>query len=822
MTRTSLNGVWALHRPKTGETYPATVPGVVHTDLLAAGQIEYPYYRDNERKYAWVGREDWVYSRGFEIPAQVLQHRRHSLVCEGLDTFAAVTLNGVRLGETENMFRRYEYDVTGVLREGKNDLTVSFASPQLKAAEIARTLPFAIPCTELGITGDVTHRNLIRKCQCHGGWDWGPSFLTSGIWKDIYLVSYDDLRIDYVKPVQFHDGDMVQVRTTIYLDVARAGAYDISAKLAGREAAESVTLGVGKNEVEIELTLDKPEKWWPLGYGRQMLHDLTVTIAAGGRRVAEETIRLGLRRVELVRERDAHGESFYFKVNGLPVFLKGYDWIPADSFTSRMTREVYADLIESAALANCNALRVWGGGLYEHDDFYDLCDERGVLVWQDFMFACAMYPWDDGFLANVAAEAAHQMRRLARHPSLLLWCGNNECETSLDWYEETRANRDRFVAGYHRLYLDTLGRLAARECPDLPYWPSSPCNGPEEYGDPNDCTRGDVHYWEVWHGGKRFSQYLTVRPRLASEFGFQSVPSVETLSAVLEPEDLNISSPMMDYRQRSPEVGNKAMVGQMMQEYRLPMEFGKFVYLSQVQQAMAMKIACEHWRRLRPLNMGTVIWQLNDIWQGNSWSSLEYGGKWKVLHSVSKRFFAPVLLSLAKSETGVEVWATSDLPEPAAGRLNLEVWSFPGDILRTWPGSYALGAGESRSLFAVTNEELAGGKSLAEIFLVLRGGEEDDGPLNWEFLAPAKVCPLPGATINCETRPKGDLTEISLATDRPAFHVWLEIPGRRGVFGDNAFILLPGHVKKVVYSPRDGRGAVGAEEIGIMHLRETY
>ena len=546
-----------------------------------------------------------------------------------------------------------------------------------------------------------------------------------------------------------------------------------------------------------------------------------MTVGAGGRRVAEETVRLGLRRVELVRERDAAGESFYFKINGVPVFLKGYDWIPSDSFSPWMTRERYADLIESAALANCNILRVWGGGIYEQEDFYDLCDERGVLVWQDFMFACGMYPWDDGFLANVAAEATHQMRRLARHPSLLLWCGNNECETSFDWYPETRENRDRYIAGYHRLYLDTLGRLARRECPDLPYWPSSPSNGPEEYGDPNDPTRGDVHYWEVWHGGKPFRQYLTVKPRMASEFGFQSVPSRETLAPFLAAEDFNISSPMMDYRQRSPEVGNKAMVGQMMQEYRLPADFDKFVYLSQVQQAMAMKIACEHWRRIKPLNMGTIIWQLNDIWPGNSWSAIEYGGRWKVLHSAARRFFAPVLLSLAKDETGVEVWATSDLPEPASGPFVLEVRNFTGDVLRSWPGSYTLAAGESRCLLRLANGELAGALAPPEVFLVLRGGEEDY-LLNWEFLTPTKFCPLAAAAIDREIRADGDRTEIRLAVDRPAFQVWLEVPGRRGVFSDNAFLLLPGRDKKVLYTPRDGRGAVGAEELRITHLRETY
>ncbi|MGQ9778875.1 MAG: beta-mannosidase [Bacillota bacterium] len=821
MEKITLNGAWLLTRMASGASYPATVPGVVHTDLLTAGVIEDPYWRDNERKYLWIGEEDWVYTKEFTVDEAFLAYRARRLVFEGLDTCATVSLNGRLLGRTANMFRRYEFDVAELLRPGKNELAVAFASPLRRANEIARSYPFRIPYVEGGFFAGRTDRNMLRKCQCHAGWDWGPTFLTVGIWRDVELLAYDDLRIDYLKPLQFHQDGRVEVRIIIYVDVARAGTYEFTLSLGGEVASRRVELPEGKGQVDLAVEIASPALWWPLDYGPQTLHELVVTVAdAEGLQVAVERRRVGLRAVELVQEPDEHGRSFFFRINGVPIFLKGYNWIPADCFSPRMTRKVYEDLIESVAAAHCNVLRVWGGGIYEQEDFYDLCDEKGILVWQDFMFACAMYPWDDEFLANVAEEVVHQLRRLACHPCIFLLCGNNENEAALDWYPETKAARDRFVVGYHRLYLETIGRLAARERPDLPYWPSSPSNGPEEYGDPNNPTRGDVHYWRVWHGGQPFEDYLTVKPRLVSEFGFQSIPSVETLLTVMKPEDLNPSSPMMDYRQRSRN-GNQIIVAQMMHEYRLPSDFAGFVYLSQVQQAAGMKLACEHWRRSRFVTMGTIIWQLNDIWPGLSWSAIEYGGKWKVLHAMARRFFAPLLLSLAKSEAGVAVWGTNDRLEAAVGSFSLEVWRFEGRLLRSWRGPYELGPGESRCLMELSREELLAGEDPTRVFLVLRGGEGDSSP-NWEFLAPARACPLPRAEIALTASPVEEGTEIRLLADRPAFYVWLEIPGRRGIFSDNAFLLLPGEEKRVVFTPRDGNGPVRKEEIRVIHLGETY
>jgi len=821
LKKVTLNGIWLLTRIATGETYHAMVPGVVHTDLMAAGVIGDPYWRDNERKYLWIGEEDWLYTKEFTVDEDFLVHRARRLIFEGLDTCADISLNGRLLGHTANMFRRYEFDVAAILKPGRNELTVTLASPLRRANEIARSYPFRIPYIEGGFFAGRTDRNMLRKCQCHAGWDWGPTFLTAGIWRDVELLAYDELRIDYIKPLQFHGDGRVEVRVIVYVDVARAGTYEFTLSLCGEVASRRVELAEGKGSVELSVAIVSPALWWPLDYGLATLHELAVTIMGeDGHEVAVERRRIGLRRVELVRKPDEYGESFFFKINGVPVFLKGYNWIPADCFTSRMNRKVYEELITGAAAAHVNVLRVWGGGIYEKEDFYDLCDEKGILVWQDFMFACAMYPWDDDFLANVAAEVVHQLRRLACHPCVFLFCGNNENEGALGWFPETRANRDRFVAGYHQLYLATIGRLAARERPDLPYWPSSPSNGPEEYGDPNDLTRGDVHYWRVWHGGRPFTDYLTVRPRLVSEFGFQSLPSIETLLTVMEPRDVNPSSPMMDYRQRS-RSGNKAIIAQMMEEYRLPSDFAGFVYLSQVQQAAGMKLACEHWRRSKPVTMGTIIWQLNDIWPGPSWSAIEYGGKWKVLHAMTRRFFAPLLLSLARSETGVEIWGTNDRREPAAGGFSLELWSFTGEILRSWPGAYALAPGENKCLFQLSRGDLLAGEDPTRVFLVLRGGEEGESSPNWEFLAPVKACHLPQAEIALATSPVGDDTAFLLLADRPAFYVWLEIPGRRGIFSDNAFLLLPGEKKRVIFTPRDGKGPLRKEEIQIKHLGKT-
>lgn len=822
MKRTSLNGLWQLRNDATGDLYPATVPGVVHTDLMAAGIIDRPYYRENEREYAWIAEHSWTYTRMFEVDEASMGFEAQYLVFDGLDTFAEIRLNGVFLGETDNMFRRYTFDLTSLLRAGRNELEVTFHSPTAQAAAIAKQIPYKIPYTgerEWFITD--THRNLIRKCQCHAGWDWGPAFLTSGIWKNVTLYAIDGLRIEDVKPLQFHTDNHVNVQTALYLDVVSEDTYEITVSLAGVERKETLNLPPGKRTVIVELELENPALWWPLGYGAQNLYQLDVAISASGKIIARHPLRIGLRQVELVREDDAHGQSFFFRVNGVPIFLKGYNWIPVDCFASRMTREVYADLIGSAATAHCNLLRVWGGGIYENDDFYNLCDEQGILVWQDFMFACAMYPWDDAFLANVTQEVTEQIRRLSAHPSILLWSGNNECEMAIDWYTESRADRERFRAGYHKLFIETIGAIAQAESPNIPYWPSSPSNGPGLYGDSNATNRGDTHYWEVWHGGKPFSEYLTVHPRMSSEYGFQSVPSPETLRDVMDRGDFNIASPMMDYRQRSA-IGNRAMVEHMMGEYFLPTNFAHFAYLSQVQQAMAMKIATEHWRRLSPVNMGTVIWQLNDIWPGNSWSSIEYGGKWKILHSVSKRFFAPVLLSLAKIDTGVEVWATNDGPTAVQGHFTLEARDFSGGVIREWRGSYTTDPCTSTLCLTLPHETLASLGDLHTFFLVLRGDDSGDGLFNWTFLRPAKFCALQKPAVSLEISADAQQTQILLQTDRPAFHVWLDIPERRGTFDDNGLLLLPDSPKRIIFTPKDQRGPVQPADIRLTHLRDTY
>lgn len=817
----SLSGPWILSRPATGDSYSAVVPGDVYSDLLTAGVIDKPFYRDNETRYRWVAEENWAYQKEFDVPQDILEKAVQKLIFEGIDTIASITLNGVHLADVDNMFRRYELNVTGLLRPTGNLLRVDLRAPLLFARSVADRLPFKIPYTgeaEWVITH--THRNLLRKCQCQAGWDWGPAFLTSGIWKDVSLIGYDTARIRQIKTVQCHGEENVILKVHFQLDVHYEGEYTVDASVAGQTISQTFSLSPGDREIMVELTLDRPLLWWPQGYGPQHLHTLKTALVHRETILEERNLRVGFRRVELIREKDVYGESFYFKINGVPIFLKGYNWIPASIFPSRLTLADYAPLIEDTAAAHCNLLRVWGGGIYEHDSFYDLCDELGVLVWQDFMFACAMYPWDETFLANVSEEATEQIWRLSPHPSLLMFCGNNECEQALDWYPESRSHREAFLHGYHKLFVETLGSITEREAPDRPYWPSSPTNGAGVYGDPNDPSRGDVHYWEVWHGGKRFSSYLSVLPRMSTEYGFQSVPSLETLKTALEPSDLNISSPMMDYHQRSA-IGNRAMVEHMMFEYRLPSDFRHFIYLSQVQQAMAMKIATEHWRRIKPRNMGTIIWQLNDIWPGNSWSAVEYGGKWKVLHSFARRFFAPVLFSLEKLEDSVDVWATNDQPLPVDGRFTLEARTFDGTVLHTWNDSFTLGAHESLRLMKLELSALKAMRSINEIFLVLYGSDGFKSYMNWEFLAPAKHCPLPKAQVQIDLHAEGKATMITLKADQPVFHGWLEMEGHQGVFDDNAFLLLPGIAKVVCFAPRKGSPTIHKEDIRFTHLAIT-
>lgn len=795
-----LSGRWTLKSGK--HVIPAQVPGDNVSALLAARQIPDPYRADHELQVQWVGREDWVYEREFRVPAALLSEKAVFLNCDGLDTVATIYINGRRVTRSENMFTRVRVEVKKFLRAGANTIQIEFVSPEKTAVAAAKRLPYPIPTGSAPVFSP--HRNLVRKVQCHAGWDWGICLMVSGINGAIYLGATSLGHIEYVTTKQTHRRGRVTVEVATEIQSPAGGRTELEVKLGTERVVKPITLQPGLNVVRTRVTVREPKLWWPNGCGAQPLYPLVVRVAGD-----EVRKRIGLRTIEVINVEDKRGLSMTFRVNGRDIFCKGANWIPCDAMPQRQTRAVYEDLLESARQAHMNMLRVWGGGQYERDDFYDLCDEKGLLLWHDFMFSCALYPATPEFLANVRQEARHQVKRLQTHACLALWCGNNEDVGALTWFKESREQRDRYLVDYDRLNEGILG-AAVDECdPTRLFWPSSPCGG---RGDYSDCwhadNRGDMHYWSVWHEGKSFDAYYAVTPRFCSEFGYQSFPSLDQIRQYAPRDQFNVTAPIMEWHQRHPR-GNSIITEMFSRYFRMPEGFENFVYLSQVQQALAIKIAVEHWRHLRPTCMGTLYWQLNDNWPVCSWSSVEHGGKWKLLHYAAKQFYAPVLVSAFQKNNQVEVWITNDQTTPVRGTVVAEVRTFTGQLVRRhrWPATVRGGS-------AKLIKKLPAGDATTFLQLTFNGAT------NTHFFTEYKRCDLAKPKIRVQVR-QG--YRVTLRTDRPAFFVSLNATGIRGEFDDNCVTLLPGKTQTFRFTPKQPVTlAAFKQSLTVNHLRGTY
>ncbi|WP_136689391.1 beta-mannosidase [Halorhabdus amylolytica] len=840
MRRKSLNGRWEFSERDDRTWLDASVPGGVYTDLVNAGEIEDPLRGDTELDVQWVGKTDWTYRRTFTVDAAFLDHERVLLTCEGLDTVATVSVNGTIVGESENMHVGNEFDVREALEAGENGITVEFRSPVEYGTGRMEEYPHEVPYTHYPI--EQPGRPFVRKAQCHYGWDWGPCLPTMGIYRDIALVGYTDPRITYTTTEQNHREGAVDLDVRVGLDVPRSGEYDLSAAVDDASTAETVTLEPGRQAVEMTMTVQDPDLWWPNGYGDQPLSQLEVRVQ-GEHDQDVTTESIGFREVELVVEPDADGTSFYFEINGTPVFAKGANTIPVAPMYGDVTDDRYEHVIRSAAEANMNMLRVWGGGYYENETFYDLCDEYGLLVWQDFMFSCSLYPADEEFLESVEDEVRYQVRRLANHPSIALWCGNNENEEALhNWFGDHDAH-DRHVDDYEALYEETVGATCREEDPSRTFWPGSPSSGPDE-DNPYSFQAGDIHYWNVWHEGQPFENYLTTEPRFVSEFGYQSFPSLDSLRTVLEAEDFNPTAPLMEHHQRNPG-GNATILSRLASYFRFPFDFEDFVYLSQVQHGLAMKTAIEHWRRRKPTTMGTLYWQLNDLWPVASWASIEYDGKWKAQQYMARRQYAPVLVSFhptfdgddgpenAQADDGQRewgevtaqtLWLTSDRPEPVSGDVMVEIVDVTsGDVLDERTVDVDVDAGESTPLLTVDREELPDGVDTSAVMLRAEYEGPGESYPNVAFFEGYKALELPRTELDIEI----DGADVTVESERTALFVELDPGSLIGAFSDNYFHLRPGETRTVTFEPTDDNrdGLIEArlqEDLSVRHLRETY
>ncbi len=637
MKKQSLNGAWTLDIPGTAfGPVPAQVPGSVYHDLLLSGKIPDPFYRDNENEALKLMEHDFVYTRSFCADAALLHCGTVLLRCEGLDTLAEIMLNGSPVGRADNMHRTWEYEVGPLLQEGENRIEVRFSSPTRFIREAYAENPAD------GSSDAMVGFPLLRKAHCMFGWDWGPSLPDAGIWRDIALIGIERARIRDVLVLQEHAPDAVTLQVQTHIQAFSDGDSTVQVTVTDPDGRIYAAEGP-----DVCIRIPEPRLWWPAGFGDQPLYRVSVSLKTGDRLLDSWSRKIGLRTMTVSRRKDEWGESFSHCVNGVDIFAMGADYIPEDNLLPRMNPERTRRLLEDARAANMNCIRVWGGGFYPDDWFYDICDELGLLVWQDFMFACAVYNLTDEFEANITAEFVDNVRRLRHHPSLALWCGNNEMEQFVAQGEWVSSKRQ--AADYIKMYEYVIPKVLKTEDPQAFYWPASPSSG-GSFDAPQDPNRGDVHYWDVWHGLKPFTDYRNYLFRYVSEFGFQSFPCMETIESFTLPEDRNLFSYVMEKHQRNASA-NGRIVFYLSQMYLYPREMSELVYASQLLQAQAMQYGVEHWRRHRGHCMGAVVWQLNDCWPVTSWASIDYYGRWKALHYYEKRFFAPVLVSCEEEGT---------------------------------------------------------------------------------------------------------------------------------------------------------------------------
>ena len=759
-------------------TVDAFVPGGVHDALLKAGVIDDIYWGANEKASLWVARRDWTFSRRFNVDGDFLRRERIILRLEDCDTFCTVKINGRDVGRTANRFRRYDFDVKPFLKKGENIIEGVFRSPVAEADERRAATGRAYPISNVEWA---KNQALIRKPACHAGWDWGPEVESIGFCGTVKLLAADRPLVDYVYTTQKFTDDLGHCTLDVFADLSDGS---------------TVT-----NRIEI----DNPPLWWPNGAGGQNFYTFTVDV--NGEKI---TKRIGLRKLEVLNERTVSSDgkeelSLVFCVNNRRLFMKGANWIPCDALETRQTPSRYRDLLESAKAANMNMIRVWGGGQYEKDVFYDLCDELGLLVWHDMMHACAVYPADDAFLGEIEGELSHQLRRLRDHASIALWCGDNECLGAIRWFKETREDPDFYKSAWIARS-KRQGELVARYDPARTYWPSSPCCGPGDFGDAwKDDSKGDMHNWDVWHENAPFSRYYKYRPRFCSEFGYQSFPSPEVAATFSKgPGD------DFEWHQKNPG-GNRRIRETMVRYFGEAKDFESELILSQFQQGMAIRTAVEGWRAAMPRCMGTLFWQLNDNWPVASWSSVEYGGKWKPLQYMARRFFEPVAVVARPGADGaIEVYGLNDTACEVRGELEVEYWPYGGrkSTMSRKTGVVLSPNGATRlTPLGITESARRGGEFVVLTLRTDRGVSQGE----WHFV-PYREAAIEKARVTARATPAaGGTFSVELSSDRPAFFVWLDVRGVRGEFSDNCFTLLPGRDVTVVFTPKSGE-SVQAEE----------
>ncbi|MBO9608648.1 MAG: glycoside hydrolase family 2 protein [Paenibacillaceae bacterium] len=798
MFKLQLNGAWQFRRTDETSWRQGRVPGTLLSDLLALGAIEDPFYRDNEDAVLKMFDDDYEYARTFQVSADLLACDKLAFVFEGLDTLAEVYVNGIHALSTDNMFRTYELDARTLVREGDNELRVVFRSPvKYMLAKQAEKPLFGIPMVVPGYTH-------LRKAHYMSGWDWGPKLPDCGIWRSASLCGYRTARLADVSVRQRHEGGAVSLQVAVaaerFIEAAALQAVIVVTAPDGTVAAERTVELDGSGAATADIAIAEPRLWWPNGYGEQPLYGVEVRLqaAAAAGTLDERQLSVGLRTLTVNTEPDEWGRKFAFEVNGVAVFSMGADYIPEDNLLGRTSRERSEQLIRDCVAANFNTIRVWGGGLYPDGYFYELCDQYGMIVWQDLMFACGVYDLNESFVAGVNVEIADNVRRIRHHACLGLICGNNEIEM---FFEDGRiANTDENRTSYIDFFERGVPAMVAELAPDTFYWPGSPSSG-GDFFETNGENYGDGHYWEVWHNNKPFTEYRKTYFRYMSEFGFESLPHERTIESFTLPGERNLFSYVMECHQKNPS-GNQKILMYLGETLQFPRDFRSLVYASQILQAEAMRYGVEHWRRNRGRCMGTLYWQLNDCWPVSSWASIDYFGRWKVLHYAAKRFYAPVLLSAREEGTRVELHVTNETMRSFAGTVRWFLRSADERLLASGTAPAAVGAlatGEAAAL------DFAGQiADCKEAYLQYELAGEDGAVVSkgTVLFVPAKHFSFRKPHIAAQVAEADGLVSIRVGSDALAKFVELELDGQDVVFSDNYFDLSGGE-SVVVTVPRD-------------------
>lgn len=827
----NLNSDWQFSEAGKNEWKEALIPGSVQRDLIRLGELPDPYFGTNENKVQGPEDKNWDYRKSFTVTDENLASDDALLSFEGLDTYADVFLNGARILQTENMFVGYKVSIKNILHKGENELFIRFYSPINYTEPQRLSAGFEYPA-------DNDHRKerasvYSRKAPYHFGWDWGMRLVQMGIWRPVNLTFYNKARIDdyFVQQISVTEQTAkINNQIEVFSVSNEAVNAEISVKYGLRNenkqaVLKNITLLKGENTIKIPLEINKPKRWMPAGWGEQYLYDFTTQVTVGGKLIAEKSHKIGLRTIEMVRENDEKGRSFYFRVNDIPCFAKGANYIPGEIMNTKQDKAYYDRLFDNVTEANMNMLRVWGGGTYEDDYFYQLADEKGILIWQEFMFACTVYPSDDAFLKNISKEAEYNIKRLRNYACISLWSGNNEVWEALNhwgWDKKyTPEQMNNFRTGYDKIFKQVLPSKIKELDPDKYYMHSSPDTA--NWGKTETLSLGDSHYWGLWHGREPFEVLNEKIPRFMSEFGFQSFPEMKTIRSFATEADRNINSDVMKIHQKSG-IGNDVIKQYMKIYYQTPKNFDDFVYVGLVMQGQGMREGIESHRRNQPYCMGTLYWQLNDDWPVVSWSSVDYYNNWKAQHYKARDVFAPIALGTELKDNKLSYFTMSDKLEDASNlKLNVQVIDFAGKKIKSFTETVTAKANTSNKIRTYDVADLLTEDQKHNCVVHAWLSDKDGKTVsvkNYYFYWPIKLN-LPETTINITVKKEDGKYTVTLSSNMLAKDVFVEIPIQGAKFSDNFFDLLPGEKKTITISSPELKKA-GKTIIRVKHLRETY